>query len=136
VVQQLVETLGGDPLELRVLWEMTQGVPPTPQDFIDAATRLNGVLRGLHLAAGCPSVKEVCEQSNGALEEPDVDEILAGTKVPTWEETGRFVTAVGGHPADIRPHWEAAYSLLLGACNLAPKSALLEQDDGPQSAER
>ncbi|MET7869424.1 helix-turn-helix domain-containing protein [Streptomyces cyaneofuscatus] len=121
VVRQLVQVFRGDPLELRVLWEISQGVPPTPQDFIEAATRLNGVLRGLYLAAGCPSVQEVCEQSNGALVAEAVEEILAGTQVPTWENTGRFVTAVGGHPADIRPQWEAVYSTLLGACDPAPK---------------
>ncbi|MFE7548043.1 helix-turn-helix domain-containing protein [Streptomyces gardneri] len=133
VVRQLVDVLGGDPLELRVLWEMAQGVPPAPQDFIEAATRLNGVLRGLHLAAGNPSAKEVCEQSNGALDPAAVEEILAGTKVPTWEDTGRFVTAVGGHPADIRPQWEAVYSSILGACDPAPKPAdpaRWEQGDG------
>ncbi|MEU1690024.1 helix-turn-helix transcriptional regulator [Streptomyces hirsutus] len=138
VVRQLVETFGGDPLELRVLWEIAQGVPPAPQDFIDAATRLNGVLRGLYLAAGCPSVKTVCEQSNGALDEAAVEEVLKGTEVPTWEDTGRFVTAVSGHPADIRPQWEAAYSLLLGACDPTPKvteTGLSPQDEGPQQAE-
>ncbi|MEU2075535.1 helix-turn-helix transcriptional regulator [Streptomyces sp. NPDC013489] len=123
VVRQLVEVLGGDPLELRVLWEMAQGVPPAPQDFIDAATRLNGVLRGLHLAAGNPSPKQVCEQSNGALDPAVVEAILAGTEVPTWENTGRFITAVGAHPADIRPQWEAVYSSILGACDPAPKPA-------------
>ncbi|MEU2119472.1 helix-turn-helix transcriptional regulator [Streptomyces sp. NPDC016459] len=138
VVRQLVETFGGDPLELRVLWEIAQGLPPAPQDFIDAATRLNGVLRGLYLAAGRPVVKTVCDQSNGALDEAAVEELLEGTEVPTWEDTGRFVTAVGGHPADIRPQWEAAYSLLLGACDPAPKvteTSRSPQDDDPQQAE-
>ncbi|MGW7308774.1 helix-turn-helix domain-containing protein [Streptomyces sp. NPDC054835] len=138
VVRQLVETFGGDPLELRVLWEIAQGVPPAPQDFIDAATRLNGVLRGLYLAAGCPSVKTVCEQSHGALDEAAVEDLLEGTEVPTWEDTGRFVTAVGGHPADIRPQWEAAYSLLLGACDPAPKvteTSRSPQDGDAQQAE-
>lgn len=138
VVRQLVEAFGGDPLVLRVLWEMAQGVPPAPQDFIDAATRLNGVLRGLHLAAGCPSTGEVCEQSNGALVQEEVEAILAGTEVPTWETTGRFVTAVGGHPADIRPQWEAVYSTILGACDPAPKPAVptaRQQDDGASSTE-
>ncbi|ROQ23601.1 helix-turn-helix protein [Streptomyces sp. PanSC19] len=137
VVRQLVETFGGDPLELRVLWEIAQGLPPAPQDFIDAATRLNGVLRGLYLAAGCPVVKTVCEQSNGALDEAAVEELLEGTEVPTWEDTGRFVTAIGGHPSDIRPQWEAAYSLLLGACDPAPKvtETSQPQEDDPQRAE-
>ncbi|MFF2964121.1 helix-turn-helix domain-containing protein [Streptomyces sp. NPDC057963] len=123
VVQQIVEVLGGDPLELRALWEITEGVPPTPQDFIEAATRLNGLLRGLHLAAGCPGVQEVCEQSNGQLAPETVEEILAGTEVPSWERTGRFVSAVGGYPADIRPQWEAVYNSILGACDPAPKAA-------------
>lgn len=137
-VCQLVETFGGDPVELRVLWEMAQGVPPAPQDFLDAATRLSGVLRGLYLAAGCPGVKAVCEQSNGALDEAVVEELLEGTAVHTWEDTGRFVAAVGGHPADIRPQWEAAYSLLLGACDPAPRATEMNpppQEDGPQQSE-
>ncbi|MEU8542967.1 helix-turn-helix transcriptional regulator [Streptomyces sp. NPDC048717] len=139
VVRQLVETFGGDPLELRVLWELSQGVPPAPRNFIDAATRLNGVLRGLHRAAGCPSTKEVCERSNGTLGKRTVEELLAGTEVPPWESTGRFVTAVGGHPADIRPQWEAAYRLLLGACDPAPKvteTGAPGPEDSPQQGER
>ncbi|MDK9497047.1 helix-turn-helix transcriptional regulator [Streptomyces katrae] len=123
VVCQLTHLFGGDPLELRVLWENAQGVPPAPQDFMEAAVRLNGVLRGLHLAAGCPSVQEICELSNGELEHEAVEDILAGEQVPTWERTGRFVSAVGGYPADIRPQWEAVYSSIIGACDPAAREA-------------
>ncbi|MFB7919505.1 hypothetical protein [Streptomyces sp. NPDC056061] len=133
VVRQMVEVLGGDPLELRALWEIAQGVPPAPQDFIEAATRLNGLLRGLHLAAGCPGVLEVCEQSHGDLDPQTVEEILAGTEVPSWERTGRFVSAVGGYPADIRPQWEAVYSSLLGACDPASKTAVEEDPERGQA---
>ncbi|MGW4049529.1 helix-turn-helix domain-containing protein [Streptomyces sp. NPDC004779] len=133
VVHQLVNVLGGDPVELRVLWEIAQGVPPPPQDFIGAATRLTGVLRGLHLAAGNPAVKKVSEQSNGALDPTAVEEILAGTEVPTWEDTGAFVIAVGGHPADIRPQWEAVYSSMLGACDFVPKPAAAPVPDPTDS---
>ncbi|MEE1839719.1 MULTISPECIES: helix-turn-helix transcriptional regulator [unclassified Streptomyces] len=138
VVRQLVEVFGGDPLELRVLWEIAQGVPPAPQDFIEAATRLNGVLRGLYRAAGCPGVMAVCEQANGALDPEVVKDILAGTQVPTWENTGRFVSVMGGHPADIRPQWEAVYSSLLGACDPVQKAvngASKKPADRPSQAE-
>lgn len=123
VVRQLVSVLGGNPVELRVLWEIAQGVPPAPQDFIDAVTRLMGVLKGLYLAAGCPSVQEVCEHSNGGLDRETVQELLTGTEFPSWECAGLFVSAVGGHPADIRPQWEAAYTALLCACDPTPKLA-------------
>ncbi|MFD9728752.1 helix-turn-helix domain-containing protein [Streptomyces sp. NPDC059072] len=117
VVCQMTDLFGGDRFELRVLWENTQGLPPAPQDFIEAATRLNGALRGLHLAAGRPSTRKISEDCSGELDEEAVEDILAGGQVPTWEETGRFVSAVGGHPADIRPQWEAVYNSIIGACD-------------------
>ncbi|WP_405419390.1 helix-turn-helix domain-containing protein [Streptomyces erythrochromogenes] len=120
VVCKLAELFGGDPATLRVLWENTQGLAAQPQDLVETTVRLNGALRGLHLSAGCPPAKDICEETRGGLDAEDIAEILDGGQIPTWEKTGVFISAVGGCPADFRPLWEAVYNAFLTACDPEP----------------
>ncbi|WP_371591792.1 helix-turn-helix domain-containing protein [Streptomyces virginiae] len=122
VVCKLVELFGGDPATLRVLWENTQGLAAQPQDLVETTVRLNGALRGLHLSAGCPPVKDICDETHGDLAAEDIADILDGGQIPTWEKTGIFISAVGGCPADFRSLWEAVYNAFLTACDPEPSS--------------
>ncbi|GHF67762.1 hypothetical protein GCM10010218_56570 [Streptomyces mashuensis] len=108
VVRTLATALGGDPAELRVLWEAGHGLAPAPRDSIDAAAgRLRAALRGLYLAAGSPPYAELCRAAGDRLTGDAVHDLLHGATVPEWESTSLLVSALGGLPAEIRPLWEA-----------------------------
>jgi transcriptional regulator with XRE-family HTH domain len=124
VVVILADLFDGDPDELAVLWENAQGLtPPARRPLPDAAARLNSALRGLYLAAACPSPARIHEASGGALSVPTVKDILAGRLVPDWKTTVAFVRAVGGTPADIRPLWEAVHYAFLVFLDPLPDGA-------------
>ncbi|MEH0407432.1 helix-turn-helix domain-containing protein [[Kitasatospora] papulosa] len=122
VVCQLVEVFGEDPMALRAMWESANGLAAPPQDLLEANARLYAALQGLYLMAGRPEAARICELSGGDIDVETAERILDGGHVPTWEKTGRFVTAVGGCPADIRPLWEAVYTAFLNACDPEPTS--------------
>ncbi|MER6738130.1 helix-turn-helix domain-containing protein [Streptomyces puniciscabiei] len=114
VVCSLAELFGGDPAELRVLFESAHGlVPPARHAQPDAVARLQAALRGLHLAAGRPKASVIRKASHGALSIHAINEILDGELIPGWEETSALVTALGGWPADVRPLWEAVHYTFL-----------------------
>lgn len=115
VVATLAELFGGEPDELRVLFESAHGLmAPTRHAMPDAVARLQAALRGLHLAAGRPQSGVIRKASHGTLSTQAIGEILAGVMVPGWEQTAALVTALGGWPADVRPLWEAVhYTFLL-----------------------
>ncbi|MFJ8536854.1 helix-turn-helix domain-containing protein [Streptomyces sp. NPDC093591] len=115
VVEALASLFDGDPDELAVLWENTQGLtPPARRPLPDETARLNAALRGLYLAAASPSPARIHEASGGALSLSTIKDILDGRLVPDWKTTVTFVRAIGGTPADVRPQWEAVhYAFLL-----------------------
>ncbi|MFD8049558.1 helix-turn-helix domain-containing protein [Streptomyces sp. Tu102] len=115
VLCALVQLFGGNPEELKTLFESAHGlVAPTRHAVPDAVARLQAALRGLHLAAGRPQVWVVRKAAHGALGTQEISEILDGDMVPGWEQTSALVTALGGWPADVRPLWEAVhYTFLL-----------------------
>ncbi|WP_406387286.1 helix-turn-helix domain-containing protein [Streptomyces sp. NBC_00887] len=122
VVCQLVEVFGEDPMALRAMWESANGLAAPPQDLVESNARLYAALQGLHLMADRPDAVKICELSGGEIDVATAERILDGGHVPTWEKTGRFVTAIGGCPADIRPLWEAVYTAFLNACDPEPSS--------------
>ncbi|MFI9201544.1 helix-turn-helix domain-containing protein [Streptomyces sp. NPDC053048] len=108
VVHTLAEAFGGDPADLRVLWEAAHGLGPAPRDSISAAAdRLRAALRGLYLAAGRPGHAHIRNASSGRLTHHVIQDLLEGEGVPDWASTSLLVTALDGRPADIRPLWEA-----------------------------
>ncbi|MFI0990643.1 helix-turn-helix domain-containing protein [Streptomyces exfoliatus] len=114
VVGTLAKVFDCDPDDLVVLWELAQGMVPPAVPSLEAATaRLHATLRGLHLAAGSPGCGRVAELSGGLLTSLQVQELLRGEAVPTWETTGAYVKALRAWPADVRPLWEAvAYAFM------------------------
>ncbi|MER5546446.1 helix-turn-helix transcriptional regulator [Streptomyces sp. NPDC002589] len=124
-VRLLAETFGADPGDLRALWEASQGlVRPTRPPLHEAVVRLAGALRGIYLAAGCPSFEYVARASSGVLTVDIVEGMLAGRIVPCWETTSHLLAALGAQPADLRGVWEDTnYAFLV--CVMAPPQ------DGP-----
>lgn len=106
VVHMLTDLLGGDPGDLRLLWEVAQGSarPPRPTMAM-AAKRFTAAVRGLHLAAGQPAAAAVCA-SFPELTPSLVQAVLAGETVPDWRTTSVLVTALEGQPETLRALWE------------------------------
>ncbi|MFI9787879.1 helix-turn-helix domain-containing protein [Kitasatospora sp. NPDC051984] len=95
-VHMLVTILGGNPAEIRLLWEGARGLAPSGRLAVgDAAEQLLAALRGLHLAAGEPD-----------LGDEEARAVLRGDVVPEWPVVSAVVVALGGQPADVRPVWE------------------------------
>ncbi|MFE7120158.1 helix-turn-helix domain-containing protein, partial [Streptomyces sp. NPDC057654] len=129
VVRLLATALGGRAPELRFLWESAQGVCRRPrQSVTTAAAALHTALRGLHLAAACPPVAELCAGTD--LTPEAVRDMLAGDYVPDWPVVARLVSRLGAAPAGIRPLWEDMHYAALAACLEFPPQGL-PPADGP-----
>lgn len=110
VMRELVRKFKGNPEELRLLWEQAQGVALHVDREVEySASGFHAALRGLYLAAGCPDYAALQEAGGDALDAQMIDALLGGDLVPRWETVGVFVTLLRGHPAAIRPLWEAVY---------------------------
>ncbi|MFF4813733.1 helix-turn-helix domain-containing protein [Kitasatospora sp. NPDC001309] len=95
-VHMLVTILGGNPAEIRLLWEGAHGLAPSGRLAVgDAADQVLAALRGLHLAAGEPDLRDEAYRA-----------VLRGDVVPAWPVVSAMVIALGGQPADVRSVWE------------------------------
>ncbi|MBC3844641.1 helix-turn-helix domain-containing protein [Streptacidiphilus sp. 4-A2] len=106
MAEQLTTSCGGDPAEIRPLWEAARGM--RPRLLTDAAAaELQATVRGLHLAAQRPSPARVCAMSPQTVVPEDVTALLYGN-TPDWPVVNAIVDALRGRPEDIRPLWEHA----------------------------
>ena len=107
-VYTLACVFAGSAEDLRVLWESACGaVFPARLPAQGAAGYLAAALRGLHLAAGFPTLRQL---SSRALLPPEcLSGILAGSHTPPWAATARLVRALGGNIEDIEPLWQAVF---------------------------
>jgi transcriptional regulator with XRE-family HTH domain len=108
VTSKVATACGADPVELRALWERARGIRVPDQAPTDAVLTLQAALRGLYLAAARPAPARLRDLSRGRLTTETVQALIRGTFLPDWDTVGRFVTALRGRPADIRPLWDAA----------------------------
>ncbi|MFD5610564.1 helix-turn-helix domain-containing protein [Kitasatospora sp. NPDC127060] len=74
-----------------------------------AAAKLASALSFLQRRSG-RSARELAAAAG--LSASKVSRMFVGDRVPSWPVTQALVEAVGGHPAEIRPLWEAACGLL------------------------
>ncbi|MFE4518042.1 helix-turn-helix domain-containing protein [Kitasatospora sp. NPDC056783] len=115
VLLMLAEAFGGVPEELRLLWEVAQGVARAGRVSVaGAADQLVQAIRGLHLAAGQPDAQTVCALARGVPAEV-VRSLLAGETVPDWSVVSEVAAALGGHPGDLRPYWERVHYAALAS---------------------
>ncbi|MGW2858197.1 helix-turn-helix domain-containing protein [Streptomyces sp. NPDC001205] len=114
-VWDLARALGGDPADLRALWEGAQGLTrPARPPLDEAVERLGAALRGVYLAAGCPGYERVSQLTEGVVDAAIVEGALLGQVVPCWETTSALLTALHARPCDLRGLWDDAnYAFLV-----------------------
>ncbi|MBH1938836.1 hypothetical protein I5Q34_32030 [Streptomyces sp. AV19] len=101
----LTTILGGNPRDVRALWESSQGVArPSRLALTDAADNLRHALRGLHLAAGRPAFPKI--SATTGVPTAVVQRILFGHDIPSWSATAALATGLGADPEAVRSLWE------------------------------
>lgn len=98
----LTDLLGGEPEEVRWLWERAWH-KTLRYELADRPGALSAVLRGAHLAAGAPELSGVDERAGLAPEEAAA--VLAGRTEPDWDVFSRLFASLGGDPQDLQPSW-------------------------------
>lgn len=105
VTHMLTTILAGNPQETRVVWEAAHGLRHTSRlSPRDAGKKLQRALRGLHLAAGCPSAEAVGRSAG--LPAGLVSGILSGSHLPDWPTTASLASGLAADPEVIRSLWE------------------------------
>ncbi|MFJ8510191.1 helix-turn-helix domain-containing protein [Streptomyces avermitilis] len=105
---------GADPADLRVLFESAHGMTVHGrQPVATAIAQLHAAVRGLYLAAKSPTADRIERLSSKAVSALTARRVLAGIDVPEWEVLSALVCALGGHPHDFKPLWEAVHYTFL-----------------------
>lgn len=115
VVNTLTLAWGGDPAELRALWELDPdlGAPPR-RSAAQAAARLQAALRGLYLASGQEDTDRLAQRAG--VDGDQVRQMLSGDLVGDWPMTAALIDALQANPLDLKHLWEEVYSALLRDC--------------------
>ncbi|MGA5823498.1 helix-turn-helix domain-containing protein [Kitasatospora sp. NPDC094028] len=118
VARAITERCGGNPADVRILWETAQGARPRPPvirrndaDLIaEALATLRSAMRGLHLAAFSPPPTLVCERVDGPLTPREVtgllDDHATAASLPDWPVIRGVVGALNADADMVRPLWE------------------------------
>ncbi|MGX8910253.1 hypothetical protein ACR820_34390 [Streptomyces netropsis] len=105
VAHMLTTVFGGQPQETRFLWEVSQGMKQTARlSPADAGRNLRYALRGLHLAAGCPSSQEISDATGVSADV--VVGVLSGCGLPNWSTAAALAAGFSAGPEAIRGLWE------------------------------
>ncbi|MFB6634385.1 hypothetical protein ACFCWY_31280 [Streptomyces sp. NPDC056362] len=103
-VYTLAHALGGDPEDLRHLWDSatkdTAAVDPDGEN-----QKLAAALRGARLAAGAPDLTTVCP---AGIDVSVIQAALRGRVVPPWSVLRVFLAALGADPGSFEALWLAA----------------------------
>ncbi|WP_374105254.1 helix-turn-helix domain-containing protein [Streptomyces sp. Tu10] len=104
----LATVLHGRPEELRTLWESAKGRTPTAaHSGTTAVARFHNAMRGLHLAAGRPSLSDLgLANGHGAHKQRLLEAALSGDSMADWDDIALLVHHLGGHPGHFRRLWE------------------------------
>ncbi|MEU6313797.1 helix-turn-helix transcriptional regulator [Streptomyces sp. NPDC047014] len=103
-VYALAHALGGDPEDLRHLWDCAAGSRAAPEANEESA-RLAAALRGALLAAGSPQLTNVCPPE---IEPTVIQAALRGRDVPPWSVLHVLLAGLGADPGSFEPLWLAA----------------------------
>ncbi|MYV71661.1 hypothetical protein GT043_38210 [Streptomyces sp. SID2131] len=103
-VYALAHALGGEPEDLRHLWECT-AQDEVALDPNGESERLAAALRGARLAAGAPELATVCPPG---IEVSAMQAALRGRTVPPWSVLRVFLAALGADPSSFEALWLAA----------------------------
>lgn len=115
VATRFIQACGGNPEDVRPLWDKTHArqpppaMPPAGEEFTEAAATLQATLRGMYLAAAEPDPPLLCNVPGTNLTPPQVKSLL-NTPQPQlllhWPAIDGLVTALRGQPDEVRPLWE------------------------------
>ncbi|MFJ8697593.1 hypothetical protein [Streptomyces roseolilacinus] len=111
VVYMLSHVLGGEPQELRWLWQHAWG-QPAPGDVHDSPERLRAALRGARLAAGLPDLAASCPPDRDVAE---VRAVFDGGAVPDWPVISEVLTVLGADLTSFESLWAEARAAQLAA---------------------
>ncbi|MFJ2175879.1 hypothetical protein ACIOHE_23680 [Streptomyces sp. NPDC087851] len=102
VTYTLAHLLGGQPQDLRLLWE-TASKPVTPGlDSGNSEDRLAAGMRGARLAAGSPSTAAVCPLG---LNEAEAEAVFDGRLVPEWSVLRDMLARLDAAPEPFEELW-------------------------------
>ncbi|AWL37150.1 XRE family transcriptional regulator [Streptomyces sp. SM18] len=104
----LTTILDGRPEELRMLWEWAKGRTPTAaHGGATAVARLGNAMRGLHLAAGRPTMRDLgLPGVHGAGKLRLLEAVVNGDSMAGWEDFALLVQHLGGSQEQFRHLWE------------------------------
>ncbi|KUH39051.1 MULTISPECIES: hypothetical protein [Streptomyces] len=111
VIYMLAHALGGEPQELRWLWQHAWG-QPAPGDVGDSPERLRAALCGARLAAGLPDLAASCPPDRDVAE---VRAVFDGQAVPDWPVVSHVLTVLGADLASFESLWAEARAAQLAA---------------------
>ncbi|MER0244058.1 hypothetical protein AAHZ94_19030 [Streptomyces sp. HSW2009] len=103
-VYMVAHALGGEPLDLRLLWECAWG-QPSVVDPRNGTGRLAAALRGARLAAGFPGVAASCPPG---VDPAELRMALHGQTALDWPVLRDVVVGWGADPRRFKPLWKAA----------------------------
>jgi hypothetical protein len=99
----LSHALGGEPQDMRLLWQYAWGVP-SPNEMRDSAGDLGAALRGDRLAAGFPDCTTICPPN---LDVAEARAALEEEKVPDWPVLRDLLVGLGANPSRFERLWMA-----------------------------
>ncbi|MER7671314.1 helix-turn-helix transcriptional regulator [Kitasatospora sp. NPDC096128] len=112
VAGALVRAAGGEPADVRPLWDAAHGILPerpfvaTPQVEAEFVGAFSSALRGLHLAAFAPDALAISDKSRGRVNPEAAAGLLTGTRVADWPTVEALLEVLGADPAFVLALWE------------------------------
>lgn len=109
-VAVLAAVLGVVPSDLRSLWEWAAGKAMPSATSAEASRSFKRAIRGLHLAAGCPSAAVIAEQTGLGITAAIVADVLRGQTTTAWRPVAAVVRVLGADAWSVRALWLTARS--------------------------
>ncbi|MER5973644.1 hypothetical protein ABT112_28645 [Streptomyces sp. NPDC002055] len=100
----LVHLLGGQPGDLRLLWQSVSKSAPRVPDPPCPGSQIAAGLRGARLAAGYPAAAAVCPPG---LTEAEAEAVFNGRLVPEWNVLCEMLLWLGADPEPFKGLWTA-----------------------------
>ncbi|MFD9072532.1 hypothetical protein [Streptomyces lasiicapitis] len=134
VVRKLAVLLGARPEELYGLWLTANECTCTTAwpSLQTAAHHLRDHLRGLYLAAGRPSLRQL--QWPSATTALEVRAVLEGRRVPGWAATAGIAQGLGASTTSVRAVWQEVHYALLTSPDPLPLTGKSTQAPGATTA--
>lgn len=104
VTFMLAHLLGGQPRDLRLLWDTAARPPIRRLRSRHSMVHLGAGMRGAWLAAGCPATAAVCPPG---LDEAETDAVFAGRLVPQWSVLCEILAQLQIDPDPFEEVWAA-----------------------------